>query len=56
MPWYIWVVIIYLVIDRLGTTAMCGRGKVIPITSAFAVVSWITGGLMVWAIVAGVTG
>jgi hypothetical protein len=49
MPWYAWVLVIYLALDRLMTVASIGR--TIDITPAFAVVSLITGGLFIWALV-----
>jgi hypothetical protein len=50
MPWYAWLIVLYYVVDRVGTVAMVGRQ--IDITPAFAVASLFTGGLLVWGTVA----
>lgn len=42
-----WGIIGYVVIDRIITVGMVGRS--IPITPASAVLSLITGGILVWA-------
>ncbi len=48
MPWYAWLFVAYIVIDRLTGIAM--TGKVINITPAFNVVSCVTGALMIWMV------
>lgn len=55
MPWQIWAVVIYLIIDRLMTVAAAGRGRFVDLTWGFAITSLITGALMIWAIVSGVS-
>lgn len=56
MPWYAIALIVYIVLDRLYTVAVCGDGKTIDITLGFAAVSLITGALFIWAVVALATG
>ncbi len=48
MTWYAWTLIAYIVIDRILTVAWIGR--TIDITHDIAVLSLITGTLIIWAI------
>jgi hypothetical protein len=40
----------YVVLDRLLTLAMAGRGKAIEITWSFCLASFITGSIIVWGV------
>jgi hypothetical protein len=51
MPWYVYLLIGWIALDRLLTVLYAGQGKVIEITNVFAAVSLVTGTLMVWAII-----
>lgn len=51
MPWYAWVIVAYIVLDRLITVAVAGKGRKIEITSSFAVSSLISGAVIIWGIV-----
>lgn len=51
MPWYAVVLIVYIALDRIFTVAVCGDDYAINITPAFAVLSLISGALIIWAIV-----
>lgn len=46
MPWYVWVFILYIVLDRLANIYFIGRS--IEITPGFTVLSFVTGALMIW--------
>jgi hypothetical protein len=48
MTWYAWVLVAYIVVD-LCAVAWIGRS--IEMTPAVAVVSLVSGGLLVWAVV-----
>lgn len=50
MPWYAWVAIAFIAIDRLGTVASVGEE--VEVTPGFAVASLIAGGLMIWVVLA----
>lgn len=51
MTWYAWVLIGYIVLDRLATVALAGTSFKVEVTNAFAVGSLISGALIIWAIV-----
>jgi hypothetical protein len=53
MTWYAWLLIAYIAFDRLLTVAVSGRRPpfTIEVTTGFAVVSLISGSLIIWGIV-----
>lgn len=53
MPWYGWAVLVYVALDRLVTIGYVGRS--LFISRGGAILSCITGGLIAWAVVAGMS-
>lgn len=50
MPWYVIVFIVYIILDRCATLWYAGQGKAVKITGATAILSLITGSLIIWMV------